>query len=395
MTDEQGTPTMIASKMVGDLLATFNGAPAAQPPADLNVNGLATGVIPTQAPGPSANQLSVATPPPDPTPAQELPAQPLPAQPLTEDEKRAHAFANLRYENKQLTGQVSDLKKAYEAEQAKLAEESRKAQETARQLEEERRARIEVEEALGRANLAESKEFKARFDSRQDELAHKLANVIVDKTEMTDPVKAEDFARKLMAAPEADVLHAIDNLPSYVQGSIYNLVQEGRQVSAERDEALTNWRATQTGLSEAEARQRAADLSLRRQEIAGRAVAAVSGSNQIPAFFVNEPEFVELRNRRLEETRAFIQTASEDDLANAAVEGMMAPLSYALIDRLQQENDRLRSQIDAMLRTSSPTLRATHGGGYTPPPKPEPTGQAVRSTHQIATDMLGPLFRKL
>lgn len=380
---------MIANKMVGDLLATLNGAPATPPITDLNTNGITTGVIPTPTPGPSTDQV-------DPTATQEAaPAEPPSDHPFTEDEKRAHAFANLRYENKQLTGQVSELKKAYEAEQAKLAEEARKAQETARQLEEERRARVEVEEALGRANLAESKEFKARFDSRQDELTHKLANVIADKTEMSDPVKAEDFARKLMVASEADVLHAIDNLPSYVQGSIYNLVQEGRQVSAERDEALTNWRATQTGLSEAEARQRAADLSLRRQEIAGRAVAAVAGSNQIPAFFVNEPEFVELRNKRLEETRAFIQTASEDDLANAAVEGMMAPLSYAIIDQLQQENDRLRGQIDAMFRTSSPTLRATHGGGYTPPPPPEPTGQSVRSTHQIATDMLGPLFRKL
>lgn len=382
------TPTMLANQMVGDLLKTFGGAPA-QP------------VVPQPAPQvqpvmPPAEQPPIPAPGPtqDPPPPAAEPTA-LPEQPLTEEDKRAHAFATLRYENKQLTSQVSDLQKALEAEQAKNAEEARKYQEINQQLDEERRARVSVEDTLGRTNLAESKEFKARFDDKHDDVVRRLTEIIVDKTETTDPKKAEDFARGMLAAQDDEVLHAVDRLPSYVQGSIYNLVQEGRRISAERTEALEQWRTTQTGLTEAAARQRAADLSIRRQELADRAVAAISGAEYIPALYITEPEFVAARNKRLEDARAFVRTATEDDLANAAVEGILAPMNYELLEILRKENERLQGQLDAMMRTSSPMLRATPGSAPAPAKPAEPLRPATPSTHQMAVDTLGTLFRKL
>lgn len=398
------TPNMIAQKMMGDLFASAASAVTAANAAyaadttnstsainSSRLNGIATGVIPTQDPGPSVNQMPVAAPPQEtPPPVQEPPAAPV-EQPLSEEDKRAHAFANLRYENKQLTGRINEIQKTLSAEQAAREEAARKAAEYEAQLEQERRARAEVEDALGRANLADSKEFKDRFDSRRDTTVQKLASVITEKTDMTDTARAEDFAQKLLSASDSDVLHAIEKLPSYVQGSIYNLVREGKQIAAEREEALTQWRATQTGLSEAEARRRAAELNQRRQELADRAVSAITANTTIPSFTVTDPEFADIRQRRLKEAAAFILTATEEDLTGAAMEGMMAPLSYAMIDSLAEENQHLRQQLDAMYRTSAPPLRATPSSPA-PAPRPEPNPQQVSTLHETARGMIGKLF---
>lgn len=383
------TPAMVARQMVADLFGAQQaptplfGQTPAQPPA------------PQSAPAPAVSPAPAEPTPPAPAPQPASPteaaAQPA-EEPATPEDKRAHAFASLRYENKQLSAKVAEAEQALAAEREKAEELRRQAADYEANLAEERRVRAEMEEKVGRANLAESKEFRDRYDSRIDKTVESLAKVISDKTDMTDPKRAAEFALKLLEAPEKDVLKAVENLPPYVQGSIYNLVKEGKEVGAERQEALEQWRVTQAGLSESEARNRAAELAQRRQALADKAIGFLTSQN-LPAYKITDPDFVASRQKAEADAAAFIRTATEEEMANAAAEGVMAPLAYAIIDSLAEENERLREQLEAGHRLSAPPIRA---GVAQPPPAPapvSPAGAPPMTSLRLASDIVGGLFR--
>ena len=387
------TASMLANQMIGDLISkNFSaglGAPGpSTPPPNTPPQGQPAQQIPLPTPVPTQE------PTPEPTPVEPVPAEPVPSgQPdtLTPEDKRAHAFANLRYENKQLSGKVSEYEKQVAEMQAKLDEQASKYSELETNFSNERKLREEMEDKVGKANLAESKEFRERFDVKKDKLVEDLAKVIVEKTDVTDLNKATDFATKLMAASDGDVLHAIENLPSYVQGSIYNLVKSGKDLDAERSAALEQWRTTQAGLSEAAARERIEQANKIREAQADAALSYVRNSN-VPAYAVTDAGFVDMVKKAEEQASAFIRTATSDQLMNAAMEGAMAPVTYALIDMLRDENQQLRERLEAGHRLSSPPVST----GYTPmprPPEPKPTTpQATQTTHTMASNIIGQLM---
>lgn len=390
MNEENNSQTakMIAEQMIGDLMnKTFSAG----------LGGPVTPQAPMTTPpqGQPAQQVQPVMPEPVPAPtAEPAPTQPAPepTDTLTSDDKRAHAFANLRYENKQLSGKVSEYEKQMAEMQAKLDEQASKYSELENSFSNERKLREEMEDKVGKANLAESKEFRERFDVKRDKVVEDLAKVIIDKTDVTDLNKATDFAAKLMTASETDVLHAIEKLPSYVQGSIYNLVKSGKEIDAERTAALEQWRTTQAGLTEAAARERVEQANKMREAQADAALTYVRSAN-VPAYAVTDPAYADMVKKAEEQASAFIKTATSDQLMNAAMEGAMAPVTYALIDMLRDENQHLREQLEAGHKLSAPPIST----GYTPVPTPMPEQKpapmnANQTTHAIASNMIGQLL---
>ena len=413
------TPTMVANQMVADFFAKRFPVAGAEPavPAQPPVPQAPAPVAPV-APAPQSTSPVEAQPPPGQmpvaTPAPQLPTQtqdveltpPLengstaaeptgqPAGPKTHEDRQAHAFAALRFENKQLNSKVSDYERQLREAQEKQDELARKNAEFEAQLASERETRAVLEDKVGRANLAESKEFRERFDARMDKAVEGLTKLISEKTDMTDPRRAEEFAKKLMTASEGDVLHTIENLPSYVQGAIYNFVRDGKAIQAEKETALEQWRVTQSGLSEAEARRQAEELNARRQAMAAEAVKSLRAS-KIPIYDISDPTFAEIRAKAESQAEAFVRTASESELAHAATEGVMAQLAYNIIDALVQENAQLKSRLSAGYRLDAPPARPSFAPPTPPPPKPAPElASTAKTSIGVANDVVSTLMRQ-
>lgn len=386
------TANMIARDMVAGLFAQHNGA--SQAPAFVAPNP----TVPTQdtnVPAPAAATGSA--PVPSPTTTEATPPVPPPAdegqQALSTEDKKAHAFAELRFANKQLTQRTADLEKQIEALNVSVEEANKKASEYESQLAESSRVRADLEDRVGRASLAESKEFRERYDAKIDTTLESLTKVITENTTLKDPKKASDYAASLLNSSKEDMVAAVQGLPTYVQGSIYNLVDEGKRVQAEREDALTQWRATQTGLSEAEARRQAEQMSQRRAMLSEQAMEAVRTST-MPAYALTDPDFVNARKQAEEKATAFLRTAPEEDIVKAAAEGMMAHLNYAIIDALQEQVVDLQQKLAAGHRLSSPPVRSVAPAQPPAPVAPTPTPTAHRTTHTMATDIVAGLFAK-
>lgn len=367
-------PSSIARSMVAEF---FNAQNSPQPAAPT-----VTPVVTPPQPVPAED--TVATPPdvPRPITTGDTPVED-PAQPT---DKQNFAWAQLRHEVKEANTKLAETQKAMEAERARAEELNAKilAQET--ELAERERRLGDLEDRLGRTNLAESAEFRAKFDDPRERIELALTDLIVDKTTIKDAKSARREALQLLNSRDSDLADAIGALPSYVQGAIYNHVREARELSAAREAALEEWRATTDGLSEAEARRIAETSAARRAEFADAAASAfTTRAAEIPTLAVTDPAFVAKRDESLKKAVAFLRTASDADISKAAVEGMMAPLAYEIIGELSGQIHTLQQQLQAFRGISSPPVRPS-APASTPPPAPPPQLQPARTTHDYAME---------
>lgn len=375
--NDGGNITMIARNMVADIFSNYNagGQPQAVEPV---------------APPPPAPVAPVAPPVemPPVTPSVEPPSSVEdPTTPGAQD-KQNFAWAQLRHEIKEANNKLAEAQKSIDAERLRAEELNTKLLEQENKLAERERTMADLEDRLGRTNLAESSEFRARFTEPMSRIEDELTSLIIDKTTLKDEKAARKEAKQLLSARDSDVAESIRALPPYVQGAIYNYVRDSRALDAERDAALAAWRDTADGWVEEETRRVAEASAARRAEQADAAAQAFAlRTADIPTMAITNSEFATRRDEELRKAVAFLRTAKDEDISKAAVEGLMAPLAYEIIGALSQQVQDLQNQIQAARGLTSPPVRPTSYGYppsvQTPPPPP----QQIRPTsHDIAMD---------
>jgi hypothetical protein len=330
-------------------------------------------------------QPAAATPTPAATTVPE-PA-PDPAQFVTADgkpDKQAHAFAKLRYENKQFEQQVIENKRKVEeaiAEKTRLAAENATIVEARTTIE---RERDELRERIGKISLAESPQFQEKYGLKAAELETKLAKALVKFAGVTDLTQATEKARDMLRANPDRLQGLVDNMHPSVQGMAMLAASEFAALDEERQQELSNWRQTSAALGVQEARAGVVRSIEDRRRMADAALAAaVTVGN--PVFTAPDPEAKAVGDKVAEAFRGFAQTATEEQLMHAAAEGFAAPVLYQTIEDQAAKIAELTSRIAAFDRARSVPLYP-----FQAPPAPPPAA-APPPSNVVPADQSDPM----
>ncbi len=359
---------------------------AAPPPTPAPVPAPANRVDPAVLASRFTNPQSAVAPP---TPAATTVPEPAPdpAQFVTADgkpDKQAHAFAKLRYENKQFEQQVVENRRKAEeahAEKARLAAENATIVEAKTTIE---RERDELRERIGKISLAESPQFQEKYGLKAAELETKLAKALVKFAGITDITQATEKARDMLRANPDRLQGLVDNMHPSVQGMAMLAASEFAALDEERQQELSNWRQTSAALGVQEARAGVVRSIEDRRRMADAALAAaVTVGN--PVFTAPDPEAKAVGDKVAEAFRGFAQTATEEQLMHAAAEGFAAPVLYQTIEDQAAKIAELTSRIAAFDRARSVPLYP-----FQAPPAPPPAA-APAPSNVVPADQSDPL----
>ena len=386
-------------------------APAPEPPA-MPVAPAATVTAPAPAPAQPVQpaQPAAAVPAPAPAPAPAKPAvdpsalagrygkkdpaaaperppsvDTLPETP-PEGDKAGHTWAALRSAAKRFEKEIVpalERDKAAEAAARKEAEDK-----VAAILAEKERLAQEKDQLLekvGQLSLTESPKFKEKYGTREAEIRAKLAKTLA-QTQRAEPGQADALAGKLLAlaSDPAALAQALDDLHPRAVGAVDFAVQEWAALDQERRQELADWR--QTGLASgieasreaviqsAEERRRLSESAIGFARRAGNPVLTADAADPESAARVAEIESA---------FHGFMQSASQDQLSQAAAEGFVAPFLYARITEQDGEiaslQEQLRSFRDARRPPSSVWTQAA-------PQPPAPPAASAASRPAVDPD---------
>lgn len=379
------TDVNLARSLVGDLLTPQNPqtpapvtlaepvAPAVRPdgtPAPVTPPVAPAPVLPT-APDALRNRFSgqptVPTAPvtPDLPVVPEVPPGVDPNKP--ESKQQVFTWGKLRSEHDQFRKEVVEKAKALEAAEAekqKLAEEKALIDAERQKIIQERDT---LSERLGKVSLAESPEFQARFDGKMAEIQDKLAADLVRYS----GVKQEEASQEAYNMITADTKQLAEMLKDNPQmlGRVMTRVEEAAAIWQQRDEELKNWRQTSAALGVREAQAQVIRSTEERRTWADMAIDLAKQTGH-PIFSAVEGDAKVLADEIAMQAHGFVQTATEEELTRAAVEGFANPYLYQTVNQLIEENRMLRDRIEGGYRMAAPPLYPF--GGTTPPPPAPP-----------------------
>ena len=331
--------------------------PAPQPPAPLTLADRYSGQKPAQQD----------------TPIPDIPQEQQIQLPQDDNDRSGigHAFAASRAEARQYRQLAEQLKQRLEAaaaEKAKFLEE--KAAFEKQLLDGQTRAK-DLEDQIGKLDLERSPAFREKYDRPVLEIRDQLAQEFE-----RNGIKPEDAAALandvLNANSMDDVPVLLAQLPNAVQGMAIYKWQEATGLFNQRDQALNEWRQTQTGLEQVTGKETAVMTAQRRQELCNTGFDRVS---KVVTFW-NDPAFDKYRQAQEANVKAWYSQASDDQLAAAAVEGaLVAPFAYAQIEALQNLVAELQGRLQGHARLASPPVAPYFSGSQPPPPPPPPPKQ--------------------
>ena len=287
-------------------------------------------------------------------------------------ENVGHAFAAARAEAKKYRQMAEEFKAQVEKVRADYESYAQRESALAEKLTAEQNRAHDLEEKIGKMDLEQSPAFKAKYDAPISAIREEIAKTLVANG--YQQTQADELSKQVVLAENAAAVAAlpgVSELPSTVQGMLMYKFNESDGLWAQRNQALSEWRATQQGLQQTTVREDAVVSAQHRAELAATGLDRIS--KVVPQFIWNDPEFVKLRDTEVEKVKAWYGQAGEDQLAAAAVEGaLVAPFAYRLVEGLGQKIVELQGVIDARNQLGSPRTVPYYHGAPPPPPPPKP-----------------------
>ena len=353
--------------------------PPAQPPAP----------PPPPAPQTLADRYSGQQPVQQDAPIPDIPQEQQITLPQDENDRSGigHAFAASRAESRQyrqLAEQFKQRLEAAAAEKAKFLEE--KAALEKQILDGQTKAKS-LEDQIGKLDLERSPAFQDKYDKPVLAIRDQLAQEF--ERNGLKPDDAANLANSVLNANTVDeVPELLASLPNAVQGMAIYKWQEATGLFNQRDQALTEWRQTQTGLEQVNGKEAAVMTAQRRQELCDTGFDRVS---KVVTFW-SDPAFDKYRQAQEGNVKAWYSQASDDQLAAAAIEGaLVAPFAYAQIEALQNLVAELQGRLQGHTRLASPPVAPYFSGSQPPPPPPpapKPDPQAVDNPVEAAEKLV-------
>lgn len=293
-------------------------------------------------------------------------------------------WAKLRTEATTFHKQAAEATSAAEAAKAeakRLAEE--KAQVAAEKLEADRKI-TELTEKIGKLSLAESPEFKSKYDLKRAELSNELSAALV-KFAKIPPEQANGESARILSADPASLADMVADLNPAVGGMIMAIANKVGGIDAAREQELANWRESSAAHGYEEARRSVVETAETRSVFADKAL-ALAKSYGNPVFTATDPE-AKAQAESLEQAfRGFVQTATEEQLVAAAAEGFSSAQLYDAFNALAAENEQLRNQIAGRSRAALPPMFAAQPYVRDAAPPAPPPANVTQVTKRVTPE---------
>ena len=316
------------------------------------------------------------------------PDTPIEDPPDLQTEKAKNAWQELKQREKQsrraaqeMQAQLEEMKKAADqvaAERVKFADELKQRDDRIKELDDE----------LGKLTLEHRPEFREKYDKPLDEVAGQVEATLRAATDITDEKQLAELADDLLSASDSDFTTMVSKLPAPVQGSLLNSRNSFAQLMSARNNAISEWRATQAGVTETNAQEQIVERAARRRDMAEAAIEFTTRtmpSDQRPPVLL-DPTFAKDVENVTQSFRGFMQEAKDEAIARAAFQGFLMPVMKRQIALLAEGLEEWKAAYYATKGIRNPpalAMRVQTGEGVapvsTPPPAIEP-GQNFKST---------------
>ena len=306
----------------------------AQPAAQLSAPGVVTreqlhGMFSNPKVQPAEVSAASAVPPDDPI-----------AEPENMGDKAKNAWAELRSRERALRQAVSERQKQIDelvTAQEKFQQERTQLAEALQKKDDELK---KANDKLGKLDLSGSIEFRQRYDQPLQQSVANLDQVIHDTIEGADsPETIEKIRQFIVRSDDNAFQEYIAGLPVDSQGALIEKRRTFIELYAQRQQAIEKWQETSKGLTATAAQQNAADAALARQRNAEAAIRfnMVELPQDKRAYVLTDAEFGEDVRNANEEFKAFMQTATDEEMARAAYLGHLIPsMNRALLLALKE-----------------------------------------------------------
>lgn len=292
------------------------------------------------------------------------PDVPIP-EPENMDDKARNAWVESRNREKQFRAILAQQKRQIEELTGKQSEFQRSHDDLARALKERDDQLKAANEKLGKLDLSGSVEFRKRYDQPLQQAEANLDAAIHDAIEGADtPEQIAQIRNYVLTGDDRQFQEYIAGLDVDTQGKLIEKRRTYKELSAQREQALADWQATSRGLTDAAAREDAAQRTITRQRNAEAAVRR--NTTELPEnlrpYVVTDDGFADEVKNANEAFTAFMQTATDEELACAAHLGHFVPaMNRALMMALrecreaQEELYRMRGIRNIPTRTATPS----------------------------------------
>lgn len=274
-----------------------------------------------------------------------------------------------RHAAEELQRQLEDARRqagAVADERQKFAEELKGRDDRIRQLEED----------LGKLDLAHRPEFRRQYDEPMAEVADEFRSALNAAAEL-DEEALDDTARKLLTVSDSEFTRLVAQLDSAAQGSLWDKRRRFRELDLARSHAMQEWRSTQDGLAKVDEQEQVARRAQRMAELADSAIAFTQRTmpaDQRPSVFGESTYAGDIANAD-RQFKSFMQVANEEEVARVAYQGFLVPVMQRQVAYLAEA---LQTMQDAYYRLrgagAPPSLpvRTRSAPPATPPPPPSP-----------------------
>ena len=322
------------------------------------------------------------------TPTTETPVAPPPLPPDTpvqappeieQNEKARSAWEILRGREREsrhraeaLQAQLESMSKqagSVAAERAKFAEELQG-----------RDDRIhELEDRLGKFDLASRPEFRRQYDDQMDTVAESFRDALKDAAEIDDDNALDDTVKRLLSVNDAEFTRMVSRLPATAQGSLWDKRREFIGIANARESALAEWRSSQKGVEATDDQRRVVETAERRRALAEQAIDFTNA--QLPAdrrpSVLSEATYRKDVDSVTEQFRGFMQVATDDELARVAYQGFLVPVIQRQVAFLADAVGKWREAYYAIRGAGAPPALPIRVQSATPPAPPVPPAPKV------------------
>lgn len=351
--------------------STAQGGREAQPDGVVAEDAIPADVLPSDTPPANPNE--------PPKPAEQT--KPI-DEPKFKDPKQAHAFATLRHENTELRKELDALK----AKPAVAPEEvEQRVSAKVAEIESAYKEQIEeLEDRIGKVDLAESPAFKAKHDSVIAGTANRIVGMLMKGGVSKED--AEGLFKDLLKKGTVERSAQLQELVPALAGPVVNLMDDLDTMRQKRTAELQNWRESRAASKEEESRigktkafevaETLVAQTVKQLEAEGNPFFRKSQSNQAWNAGVDE---------RVSAFRGLLRSGDQSVLSTMIAEGMVAKEFRKLYEAEKAKHAALRKEVGDRFGM----IPALRGAGESAPVRPE-----RKSAGQSDEDILAGIERR-
>ena len=276
-----------------------------------------------------------------------------------------------RHAAEELQRQLADARKqagAVADERQQFAEELRNRDERIRQLEED----------LGKLDLAHRPEFRRQYDEPMAEVANEFRSALSASAELDDAA-LDDTAGKLLTVSDSEFNRLVAQLDAAAQGSLWDKRRRFRELDLARSHAMQEWRSTQDGIAKVDEQEQVARRAQRMSELADGAIEFTQRTmprDQRPSVLAEATYATDVANAD-RQFKSFMQVANEEELARVAYQGFLVPVMQRQVAYLAEALESMQDAYYKLRGAGAPPALPMRTRSAPPPPPPPPPNPVV------------------